>query len=112
MCTSYFIDNTKDDLYMASITRAVSSSGLAHRMREKLGRPITTYGRVKPGDIVPVIAPDINEDDIGEIIQFALQRHPHVRGVHFQPLSYFGRCELSNPVKSIVKGCPLNARFF
>ena len=48
MCTSYFIDNTKDDLYMASITRAVSSSGLANRMREKLGRPITTYGRVKP----------------------------------------------------------------
>ena len=56
MCTSYFIDNTKDDLYMASITRAVSSSGLAHRMREKLGRPITTYGRVKPGDIVVITA--------------------------------------------------------
>ena len=66
MCTSYFIDNTKDDLYMASITRAVSSSGLAHRMREKLGRPITTYGRVKPGDIVPVIAPD-NKTGIGKV---------------------------------------------
>ena len=66
MCTSYFIDNTKDDLYMASITRAVSSSGLAHRMREKLGRPITTYGRVKPGDIVPVIAPD-NKTGMGKV---------------------------------------------
>ena len=66
MCTSYFIDNTKDDLYMVSITRAVSSSGLANRMREKLGRPITTYGRVKPGDIVPVIAPD-NKTGMGKV---------------------------------------------
>lgn len=58
MCTSYFIDNPKNDLYMVSIAGALSSSGLAIHMREKLGRPITAYGRVKPGDIVPVIAPD------------------------------------------------------
>ena len=58
MCTSYFIDNPKNDLYMVSIAGALNSSGLAIRMREKLGRPITAYGRVKPGDIVPVIAPD------------------------------------------------------
>ncbi|MBE6129275.1 MAG: radical SAM protein [Erysipelotrichaceae bacterium] len=47
-----------------------------------------------PVVLVPVIAPGINEEDIGEIIRFALDRHPHVRGVHFQPLSYFGRCEV------------------
>ena len=28
---------------------------------------------------------------IGEIIRFALERTPTVRGVHFQPISYFGR---------------------
>ena len=66
MCISYFIENAKDDHYMASITRAVSSSGLASRMREKLGKPVTTYGRVKPGDIVPVIAPD-NKTGMGKV---------------------------------------------
>lgn len=66
MCTSYFIDNAKDDFYLASITRAVGSSGLANRMLEKLGKPVTTYGRVKPGDIVPVIAPD-NKTGAGKV---------------------------------------------
>lgn len=58
MCISYFIDHSKDDRYMASITRELDRSRLAQHMREKLGRPVTTYGRAKPGDIVPVIAPD------------------------------------------------------
>ena len=61
-----------------------------------------------PVVLVPVIAPDINEDDIGEIIQFALQRHPHVRGVHFQPLSYFGRCEV--PARELAEKCCENAQ--
>ena len=41
--------------------------------------------------LVPTLAPGINTDDIGAIIEFALRRAPGVRGVHFQPISYFGR---------------------
>ena len=41
--------------------------------------------------LVPVLVPGINVDNIGEIIDFALKRIPTVRGVHFQPVSYFGR---------------------
>jgi uncharacterized radical SAM superfamily Fe-S cluster-containing enzyme len=41
--------------------------------------------------LVPTIKPGINDNDIGNILRFALQYHPIVRGVHFQPVSYFGR---------------------
>ena len=41
--------------------------------------------------LVPTLVPGINTDQIGEIIEFALQYAPGVRGVHFQPVSYFGR---------------------
>lgn len=42
--------------------------------------------------LVPVIAPGVNEDQVGEILAYAKSRMPVVRGVHFQPISYFGRC--------------------
>ena len=41
--------------------------------------------------LVPTLVPGVNTDAIGEIIRFALPRVPGVRGVHFQPISYFGR---------------------
>ena len=41
--------------------------------------------------LVPTIVPDINVDSIGEIIHFGISYSPTVRGVHFQPVSYFGR---------------------
>ncbi len=41
--------------------------------------------------LVPTLVPGVNTDQIGSIIEFALQRLPAVRGVHFQPISYFGR---------------------
>lgn len=47
--------------------------------------------------LVPVIAAGVNEDQVGAIVKFALEHMPAVRGVHFQPLSYFGRCSLSRP---------------
>ncbi len=42
--------------------------------------------------LVPVIAPGVNEDQVGAILSYAKSRMPYVRGVHFQPISYFGRC--------------------
>jgi uncharacterized radical SAM superfamily Fe-S cluster-containing enzyme len=35
--------------------------------------------------------PGINDDNLGDILRFALQHHPVVRGIHLQPVSYFGR---------------------
>lgn len=47
--------------------------------------------------LVPVLVPGVNMDNIGEIIDFAINRMPDVRGVHFQPISYFGRYPESPP---------------
>jgi uncharacterized radical SAM superfamily Fe-S cluster-containing enzyme len=41
--------------------------------------------------LVPTIKPGVNDNNIGNILRFGLKYHPVVRGVHFQPVSYFGR---------------------
>ena len=41
--------------------------------------------------LVPTLVPGINTNDIGRIIDYAVSLVPTVRGVHFQPVSYFGR---------------------
>lgn len=41
--------------------------------------------------LVPTLVPGLNTDNIGAILQTALDLSPGVRGVHFQPISYFGR---------------------
>ncbi|WDP91723.1 MAG: radical SAM protein [Desulfobacter sp.] len=41
--------------------------------------------------LVPTLVPGINIDQIGPILKFGLDRAPGIRGVHFQPVSYFGR---------------------
>jgi hypothetical protein len=41
--------------------------------------------------LVPTLVPGVNTDQTGAIIDFALTYSPTVRGVHFQPISYFGR---------------------
>lgn len=41
--------------------------------------------------LVPTLVPGVNARQIGRIIVFGLKHSPTVRGVHFQPVSYFGR---------------------
>jgi uncharacterized radical SAM superfamily Fe-S cluster-containing enzyme len=41
--------------------------------------------------LVPTIVPGVNTDNVGAILRLALELAPAVRGVHFQPASYFGR---------------------
>ena len=41
--------------------------------------------------LVPTLVPGVNIDHIGDILYMALAHMPVVRGVHFQPISYFGR---------------------
>lgn len=41
--------------------------------------------------LVPTLVPGLNVDNIRSILETALGLSPVVRGVHFQPISYFGR---------------------
>jgi len=41
--------------------------------------------------LVPTIVRDINLQNIGEILHFAINESPKVRGVHFQPVTFIGR---------------------
>ena len=41
--------------------------------------------------LVPTVVPGVNLDDLGAMVAFAVNRSPAIRGVHFQPVSYFGR---------------------
>ncbi len=41
--------------------------------------------------LVPTLVPRVNTEQLGAIVAYALERSPTVRGVHFQPVSYFGR---------------------
>lgn len=41
--------------------------------------------------LVPTLARGVNEGQVGAILRFAFERLPWVRGVHFQPMSFFGR---------------------
>lgn len=41
--------------------------------------------------LVPTLVPGVNTHQIGDILRFGLAWSPTVRGVHFQPVSYFGR---------------------
>ena len=52
--------------------------------------------------LVPVIARGVNEGETGKILRFALDNMPAVRGVHFQPVSYFGRCGLDRPERPVT----------
>lgn len=52
--------------------------------------------------LVPVIAPGVNDHQIGDILQFGMDGMPFIRGVHFQPISYFGRNSETRPEKPIT----------
>ena len=41
--------------------------------------------------LVPTVVPGVNTDNLGDLIAFARENVPKVRGIHFQPVSYFGR---------------------
>jgi len=41
--------------------------------------------------LVPTVVPGVNDGDLGALVRLAASLVPAVRGVHFQPVSYFGR---------------------
>jgi uncharacterized radical SAM superfamily Fe-S cluster-containing enzyme len=76
-------DGVSDDVY-----RAIRGKDLLEIKK----RAIANCTLVKIGVVlVPTIVPGINDNQLGDIIWFAKEWIPTVKGVHFQPVSYFGR---------------------
>lgn len=46
--------------------------------------------------LVPVIVKGINDGEVGNILRYAIDHMPQIRGVHFQPVSFFGRYEIGH----------------
>lgn len=67
--------------------------------------------------LVPVVIPGVNLHRLGEIVRFAKGHIPTIKGIHFQPVSYFGRfpgqtppdesrCGLSDVIHALCEQCP------
>ena len=44
-----------------------------------------------PVVLVPTVVPGVNDDEMGDIVRFALDNRDVVRSVNFQPVAHFGR---------------------
>lgn len=76
-------DGTKDSIYQFLRNAPLLDEKIqAIKNCEKYGLGVT---------LVPTLVQGINTDNIGEIIRMGISLSPTVRGVHFQPASYFGR---------------------
>jgi uncharacterized radical SAM superfamily Fe-S cluster-containing enzyme len=55
-------------------------------------RAIDNCAREQIGVIlVPTLVPGVNDHQLGDIVRFAKEWIPTVKGIHFQPVSYLGR---------------------
>ncbi len=76
-------DGVDDGIYRTLRGRAL--------LEEKL-RAVRNAGEAGLGVVlVPTLVRGVNSDAIGAIVRQALDLAPVVRGIHFQPVSYFGR---------------------
>lgn len=76
-------DGLDDDIYLAL-------RGMP--LLEQKKKAIEVCARLGLGvTLVPTVVKGINDMALGDIIGFACQSVPSVRGIHFQPVSYFGR---------------------
>jgi 7,8-dihydro-6-hydroxymethylpterin dimethyltransferase len=76
-------DGTDDSIYRIIRGRdllALKKAAIEQCMEQHLGVVL-----------VPTLVPGVNTGTMGDIIAFAKEHAPCVRGVHFQPVSYFGR---------------------
>ncbi len=82
-CVFLQFDGTNDAIYEKIRGQALLEAKI---------QAIDRCAELKLGVVLAVtVKPGVNDGNIGEIIRFALERIPTVRGVHFQPISYFGR---------------------
>lgn len=75
-------DGTKD-----AIEKLRNSDIIKYKLKA-----IENSGKLGVGVIlICTVVPGINDDMLWKIIEFGIKNSPVVRGVHFQPVSYFGR---------------------
>lgn len=76
-------DGTRDEIYMTLRGKPLLETKL---------KAIRVCSDLKIGvTLVPTVVRDINTDNLGDIVRLAASLAPGVRGVHFQPVSFFGR---------------------
>lgn len=77
-------DGTNDEIYMKTRGKPLFEvkKKAIENCKEVGGIGIT---------LVVTVSPDINLDSVGDIIKFAADNVPVVKGVHFQPIAHFGR---------------------
>lgn len=76
-------DGTRDDIYTFLRGKPLLDTKLeAIKVCSQLRLGLT---------LVPTVVRGVNTDDLGNIVHLAAKLSPAVRGVHFQPVSYFGR---------------------
>jgi len=84
-------DGTHDGIHQQLRGRALAAQKLAAIERcAQEGLGVVLVPTLVPG-VNSAVNSAVNSGEIGAIIDFALQQAPAVRGVHFQPVSYFGR---------------------
>ena len=76
-------DGTRDDIYEQLRGEPLFEMKVkAIRNCEKAGLAVT---------LVPTIVEGVNTDNIGEMMDFLVENVNVVKGIHFQPVSFFGR---------------------
>ena len=48
--------------------------------------------------LVVTLASGVNDHQLGDLVDFVIQNLPVVRGLHIQPMSFFGRCPEDEPI--------------
>lgn len=76
-------DGTNDDIYTALRGEALfEEKKKAIHNCKLVGIPVT---------LVPTVVKDVNLNNIGDMMSFLLENLNVVKGIHFQPVSFFGR---------------------
>ncbi len=76
-------DGVSDDVYRA--TRG-------QNLYDVKTRAVANCSLINIGVVlVPTIIPGVNDRQIGDIVRFAKEWMPIIKGIHFQPVSYLGR---------------------
>ncbi|WP_027400418.1 radical SAM (seleno)protein TrsS [Anaerovorax odorimutans] len=76
-------DGTKDEIYKELRGEPLLNlKKKAIKNCRKAGLPVT---------LVPMVVKHVNLDNIGEMLEFLLENVDVVKGIHFQPVSFFGR---------------------
>ena len=76
-------DGTRNDIYETLRGRPLLETKLeAVRVCTQMNLGVT---------LVPTVVRGVNDGNLGELVRLASSLAPAVRGIHFQPVSYFGR---------------------